>query len=100
MLHTGKRRGKFPDKKLETNGHTSVETFTIPCNLQITLSKCAIDEMDVFRQYKYQDYKWLVDFSFCATIVYLLIELAARWRPQVYTEEFNIGQLLASVVPC
>jgi len=84
----GKRR-KGIEKKIEQNGH--IETFTIPCNLEISLEKAKIQEIDLYTQYKYQDYKWLVDLSFCALIVYLLIELAAKWRPQVFSEEFNIG---------
>jgi len=91
----GKRR-KFVEKKVEQNGH--VETFTIPCSLEITLEKSIVEEIDLYRQYKYQDYKWLVDFSFCAIIVYLLIELAAKWRPQVYSEEFNIGFVWCTLV--
>lgn len=67
------------------------ETFTVPCNIDVPLELVPVEECDLYSQYKYQDYKWLVDFSFCATLVYILIELAALWRPQIYTEEFNIG---------
>lgn len=52
----------------------------------------------MYAQYRYQDYKWLVDLSFCALIVYLLIELAAKWRPQVFSEEFNIGFIWCCLV--
>lgn len=89
----GKKR-RYAEKKVDQ----SHETFTVPCNLEISLEKMAVEEIDLYRQYKYQDYKWLVDFSFCAVIVYLLIELAAKWRPQVYSEEFNIGFVWCTLV--
>ena len=76
----------------------NTEQFTIPCNLDVSLDRVEIDELDLYTQYKYQDYKWLLDFSFAALIVYILIELAALWRPQIYTEEFNIGFVWCSMV--
>jgi len=89
---SGKRR-KFYEKN--ENGGTSnnphEDIFTVPCNIDIELERVAIDEISLFSQYKYSDYKWLVDFSVCAALVYILIELAALVRPQIFVDEFNVG---------
>uniref|UniRef100_A0A069DMN5 Transmembrane protein 161B n=1 Tax=Clytia hemisphaerica TaxID=252671 RepID=A0A069DMN5_9CNID len=85
----GKGKRKKADK---INGTQSQEEiFTVPCNMDIVLGKVEVNEMALVSQYKYTDYKWLVDFSVCAVIVYLLIEMAASLRPQIFVDEFNVG---------
>lgn len=74
------------------------DIFTIPCNIDIELEKIPVDEMSLYSQYKYTDYKWLVDFSLCAVLVFVLIELTALLRPQIFVTEVNIGFIWCSMV--
>lgn len=69
----------------------------MPCNIDIELEKVAVDEVSLYSQYKYLDYKWLVDFSACAVVVYILIELTALLRPQIFVDEVNIGFIWCSL---
>ena len=87
FLTVGKRRKV--SEKYEKN--ESMEVFTIPCSLEIHLDCVSIEEIDLYPQYKYHDFKWLVDFTGCAALVYIIIELIGIWRPEIYVEEFNIG---------
>lgn len=83
----------------KTNGSSPEEDiFTVPCNIDIELEKVAVDEVSLYSQYKYLDYKWLVDFSACAVVVYILIELTALARPQIFVDEVNIGFIWCSLV--
>ena len=57
-----------------------------------------MDEISLFSQYKYSDYKWLVDFALCSAIVYVLIEIAALVRPKIFVDEFNVGVVWCMLV--
>lgn len=91
----GKRR-----KGVEKSNGSSLgdEVFTVPCNIDIELEKAPVDELSLLSQYKYSDYKWLVDFSVCAVVVYVLIDLAAIARPQIFADEFNVGLVWCMLV--
>jgi len=91
----GKKRNKQTDNNQTDH---QIETFTIPCNLDITLECTKVEEVDLYSQYKYQDFRWLIDFAVCAVVVYVLIELVGIWRPQIYTSEFNIGLVWCCMV--
>ena len=79
-------------------GYMQVDTFTVPCSLDVTLERAGIQEVDLYSQYKYNDLKWLIDFATSAAVVYIVIEIIAIWRPQIYTNEFNIGFVWCSMV--
>ncbi|XP_065646385.1 transmembrane protein 161B isoform X3 [Hydra vulgaris] len=97
--------GKLPlhskGKKRKSNEKYNTETmdmFTIPCSLEFQLERVSIEEIDLYPQYKYHDFKWLVDFSVCAALIYVIIELIGIYRPDIYIEEFNLGVVWCGMV--
>ena len=50
-----------------------------------------IEEIDLLPQFLYSDYKWLIDFSFCAAVINILVEIFAFFLPEIYTQELNLG---------
>lgn len=50
-----------------------------------------IEEIDLLPQFLYNDYKWLVDFSFCAAVINGFVEIFAFYLPEIYTQELNLG---------
>lgn len=50
-----------------------------------------IEEIDLLPQFLYMDYKWLIDFSLCATVINVLVEIFAYSLPNIYTQELNLG---------
>lgn len=50
-----------------------------------------IEEIDLLPQFLYNDYKWLVDFSFCAAVINGFVEIFAFFLPEIYTQELNLG---------
>ena len=50
-----------------------------------------IEEIDLFPQFLYSDYKWLIDFSFCAVVINVLVEIFAFFLPEIYTQELNLA---------
>lgn len=73
------------------NNIDDVKTFTVPCNVDVHLTKATIEEIDLLPQFLYHDYKWLIDFSFCAAIINVLVEILAYFLPEIYTQELNLG---------
>ncbi|XP_068693083.1 transmembrane protein 161B-like [Montipora foliosa] len=72
------------------NDH-DVNTFTVPCNIDVHLDKSVIEEIDLLPQFLYHDYKWLIDFSFCAAVINVFVEIFAFFLPEIYTQELNLG---------
>ena len=50
-----------------------------------------IEEIDLLPQFLYTEYKWLIDFSFCAAVINVLVEIFAFFLPEIYTQELNLG---------
>ena len=50
-----------------------------------------IEELDLLPQFLYNDYRWLIDFSFCAAVINVLVEIFAFFLPEIYTQELNLG---------
>jgi len=73
------------------NNTDDIKTFTVPCNIDIQLDKATIEEIDLLPQFLYSDYKWLIDFSFCAAVINILVEIFAFFLPEIYTQELNLG---------
>ncbi|XP_015777824.1 PREDICTED: transmembrane protein 161B-like [Acropora digitifera] len=73
------------------NNIDDVKTFTVPCNVDVHLTKATIEEIDLLPQFLYHDYKWLIDFSFCAAVINVLVEILAYFLPEIYTQELNLG---------
>lgn len=76
----------------------NVESFSIPCNLNIVLEKTKVEEIDLLSQHKYQDYRWLIDVGLCAFVVYLCVEIAVLWKKEIRTQEFNLSLVWCLIV--
>ena len=50
-----------------------------------------IEEIDLLPQFLYNDYRWLIDFSFCAAVINVLVEIFAFFLPEIYTQELNLA---------
>ncbi|XP_065065152.1 transmembrane protein 161B-like [Rhopilema esculentum] len=97
----GKRN--IDSKKNVSNGGQvarNIETFTIPCNLEITLEQAKVEEVDLYTQHRYQDYRWLVDISLCAFVVYSCVEIAVLWKSEVRAQEFNLSLVWCLMIVC
>eukprot|EP00112_Aurelia_sp_Birch-Aquarium-sp1_P013452 Seg2856.1 transcript_id=Seg2856.1/GoldUCD/mRNA.D3Y31 product="Transmembrane protein 161B" protein_id=Seg2856.1/GoldUCD/D3Y31 len=96
----GKRN--IDSRKHPANGKQTtkpgIETFTIPCNLDITLEKVKIEEIDLYTQHRYHDYRWLIDISLCAFVVYSCVEIAVLWKSEVRAQEFNLSLVWCMMV--
>lgn len=98
---TGKNKGKkaapTDTRKRQNNAaavgsnNDEVKTFTVPCNIDVHLDKATIEEIDLLPQFLYTDYKWMVDFSFCAAVINVLVEIFAFFLPEIYTQELNLA---------
>ncbi|XP_020601398.1 transmembrane protein 161B-like [Orbicella faveolata] len=93
----GKRAAPTDARKRQSNAAAvgsngeEVKTFTVPCNIDVQLDKATIEEIDLLPQFLYNDYKWLIDFSFCAAVINGLVEIFAFFLPAIYTQELNLG---------
>lgn len=91
------RKATFTDsRKRQTNAaaagsNNDDKTFTVPCNIDIQLDKAMIEEIDLLPQFLYNDYRWLIDFSFCAAVINVLVEIFAFFLPEIYTQELNLA---------
>ncbi|KAK7108773.1 transmembrane protein 161B-like [Littorina saxatilis] len=65
------RRQEF--KKMMTN--PKEESFNVPRNLPIQLDTAKVEALDLVPLQYYTEYQWLMDFSLCAVIVFILTEV-------------------------
>ena len=67
------------------------ETFTVPKNVAVQLDSAPIKNIDMLPLQYYTEYQWLMDFSVCAVVVYILTEFYyALFVPQ---NEFNLSMM-------
>ncbi|XP_074094313.1 transmembrane protein 161-like emei [Cotesia typhae] len=64
-----------PRKGKHMQNGKSHETFHVPRNLDITLEKAQVTNLDIIHLKYYSDFQWLLDFSIYATITYVLTEV-------------------------
>lgn len=70
----GKGKGKRQDFKKMMNS-AKAEGFSVPRNLPIQLDTAKVEAADLVQLQYYAEYQWLMDFSLCAVIVYILTEI-------------------------
>lgn len=93
----GRKATSADSRKRQTNAapgginSDDLKTFTVPCNIDVQLDKAMIEEIDLLPQFLYSDYKWLIDFSFCAVVINVLVEIFAFFLPEIYTQELNLA---------
>ncbi len=76
----------------ETN---DAEGFMLAKNADIVLETAAVSAIDVISLPYYVDFRWLIDFSLCATAVYVLTEVY-RWLLPLQAE----GEVNLSIIWC
>ena len=69
----GKHR-KYEGKK-GVNHKEKDDTFTIPCNTPLTLDMAKVEPIDLVHLNYFEEYIWLMDYSLCAVVVYILTEI-------------------------
>ncbi|CAH1251611.1 TMEM161B [Branchiostoma lanceolatum] len=67
-----KGKGRKRDDR-RADGKTDKE-FTVPCNINLQLETAKVERVDIIGLQFYTEYQWLVDFSACALVIYLLTE--------------------------
>ncbi|KAK0064371.1 transmembrane protein 161B [Biomphalaria pfeifferi] len=87
--------GKNKRRKNFTNP-SSDESFTVPRNIPLQLDQAPIEDIDLVSLQYYSEYVWLMDFSFCALIVYVLTEVYYIISP--HRIEFNLSVLWCLLV--
>lgn len=53
-------------------------TFTVPRSLDLTLETSCMVPGEVMQLKFYTEYQWLLDFSLCAAVVYIITEVCAK----------------------
>ena len=73
----GGNKGKYrkSEGKKGSNNKVKDEPFTIPCNTPITLDMAKVEAIDLVHLNYYEEYIWLMDYSVCAAVVYILTEI-------------------------
>ncbi|KAK6987026.1 hypothetical protein BgiMline_016701 [Biomphalaria glabrata] len=87
--------GKNKRRKNFTNP-SSDESFTVPRNIPLELDQAPVEDIDLVSLQYYSEYVWLMDFSFCALIVYVLTEIYYIISP--HRIEFNLSVLWCLLV--
>ncbi|KAH9504683.1 hypothetical protein Btru_062567 [Bulinus truncatus] len=87
---TANQAGKAKRRK-NASSPNSDETFTVPRNLPIQLDQAPVEDIDLVSLQYYSEYTWLMDFSLCAFIVYVLTEVYYVISP--HRIEFNLSVL-------
>ncbi|XP_046565397.1 transmembrane protein 161B-like [Haliotis rubra] len=85
----GKGKGRRNDKKEKSNNTT--ETFMVPRNIDIQLEMTRVEPVDLVPLHFYPEFQWLLDFSVCACIVYILTEI--YYALSMHHIEFNASIL-------
>ncbi|GIY69627.1 transmembrane protein 161B [Caerostris extrusa] len=88
--NSGKTKGK---KKKEDNGDCE---FMVPKNLDLQLDVAAVQPNDMIQLHYYSEYQWLLDFSLCALIVYIITEIYYFFIPA--RDEVNLSILWCILV--
>ncbi|KAK7457287.1 hypothetical protein BaRGS_00039259 [Batillaria attramentaria] len=95
----GKGKGRRQDFRKMMNNPKD-ESFQVPRNLPIQLDTAKVEAIDLVQLQFYSEYQWLMDFSLCAVIVYVLTEI--YYVISQHHIEFNASVLwcLLTIVFC
>ncbi|CAL1534128.1 unnamed protein product, partial [Lymnaea stagnalis] len=78
----------------------SDETFTVPRNLPVQLDQAQVEDIDLVSLQYYSDYTWLMDFSFCALVVYILTEIYYIVSPHRIELNLSVLWCLLAIAFC
>ena len=82
-------RGRKSEHRDETNGDIVRKTFKIPKNTEFVLEATKVSGLDLLDLKFYPEYQWLMDFGFCALLVYIFTEVFTYFIPK--SEELNLS---------
>lgn len=82
-------------KRKEQNSQDDTK-FNVPRNITLQLEPREIKLIDIITLPFYTEFQWLVDFSFCASIIYILTEIYYFVVPN--TNEFNLSLIWCGLV--
>ncbi|XP_072923076.1 transmembrane protein 161B isoform X3 [Hemitrygon akajei] len=71
----GKQQKAKSKKERKYNGHIETKPLTVPKDINLHLEAKSITEMDTRVLHYFPEYQWLVDFTVCATVVYVITEV-------------------------
>ncbi|XP_078666727.1 transmembrane protein 161B-like [Branchiostoma floridae x Branchiostoma belcheri] len=71
-IQAPKGKGRKRDDR-RADGKTDKE-FTVPCNINLELETAKVERVDIIGLQFYVEYQWLIDFSACALVIYILTE--------------------------
>ncbi|GIY26478.1 transmembrane protein 161B [Caerostris darwini] len=91
--NSGKTKGKKSKDRKEDNGDCE---FMVPKNLDLQLDVAAVQPNDMIQLHYYSEYQWLLDFSLCALIVYVITEIYYFFIPA--RDEVNLSILWCILV--
>lgn len=83
-------KGRHRNSKHQNNHASAGEQFKIPKNIEFVLEACRICPNDLTELKYYPEYQWLIDFGFCASIVFVATELFNYFLPKS-TEDLNLS---------
>ncbi|XP_072137358.1 transmembrane protein 161B isoform X2 [Mobula birostris] len=70
----GKQQKAKSKRERKYNGHIESKPLTVPKDINLHLEAKSITEMDTRVLHYFPEYQWLVDFTVCATVVYVITE--------------------------
>lgn len=95
--NVGKTKKEQRQHKYMTNGNDDKSnTFHVPRNLDIQLEMTKVTYYDVENLRYHMEYRWLVDFSLYASIIYIMSEVYHYYIP--LKEEVNFSMIWCLLV--
>ncbi|XP_012941495.1 transmembrane protein 161B [Aplysia californica] len=92
-----RRRGEH--KKYAAGGDKS-ETFTVRRNIPLQLDQAPVEDIDLVPLQYYSEYTWLMDFSLCALIIYVLTEIYYVVSPHRIELNLSVLWCLLAIAFC
>ncbi|GFX26713.1 transmembrane protein 161B [Trichonephila clavipes] len=89
----GQKKGK---KSKDRKDDDKDSEFMVPKNLELQLDVAAVHPNDMIQLHYYSEYQWLLDFSLCALIVYVVTEVYYYLIPA--KDEVNLSILWCILV--
>lgn len=76
------------------------ETFTVPRNLPVQLDQALVEDIDLIPLQYYSEYTWLMDFSLCSLVIFVLTEIYFIITPHRIELNLSILWCLLTVAFC
>lgn len=90
-----RKRGKSKGKQ-DHAAEVADDSFKIAKNINFTLELDRVKTNDLMQLHYYPEYQWLMDFGFCALLVYIFTEMYYYFLPN--QNEFNLSLVWCALV--